>query len=495
MNFLKKLLLCIFCIVNFTCFSVAKYTKDNLRLYIRTNAPKTSIPKIMNFVKQIVNDQYFDAELTILASSIGHPNYEGLSEKENVAIFVFKEKNQFPENIIVARFQSNSALKNSLIKSGLHIKDIDNWSFISTKQSNLENLDDVQWMIKTTEKKLKTDIEICPIPERLSEELNIDTVNQLIGIQDEQSLAAIRPLLDAIRNRIDDLKQIIISATFDKQSTLLNFSAHARLGTDTGEIFSMKSGGTTKIPQCTFKNPPIFSIFSCIDVNQYKMAIEALQHQLLKSSDVKAMDEKIQIISSYLDNLIDKFNGQQAIYIFNNADSNIDKFVIISHGTFNVSHAKEICHDMLPKLNANWKFDTNNEIKYQKQSIYLCNNDNTNVYTCICKNNLLISNDIDILHETIDNILKNKSKVTLKEDCALTVYFDPKAVLNTIDKKLLPYDFSTMEIKPVIYEIKLKDKKYTGSLFLDNTSLKNIVKTLLYVDEQSNNEKNDNTSE
>ncbi len=485
MNHLKKLLLGLLIISGVSYSSFAINETDHLCMYIRAKTPKVSIPRIIDSTKEIVDDQYFDAEISILGAAIGHPNYEDFSPEENIALFVFREIDKNPETVALVNFKKNSLLKKKLLSRGNYIKDIDNWSFITSKKEVFNKISNPKFLIQITEKNLKSDIEICPILPRLSENLNIDTLNQVFLIKDEKMLENLRFILDTIRDEIDNLTQLTISANFNKKNTSFKINVKAKPGSDIGELFSASAGGITKIPQCIFKSSPIVSSFSHVNVNNYKTFLSTIWHKLLKNSDFTNIDIKIQKSTDDFNDLCKRFNGQAAFYLFANSDNaNTSNTLLILSGSFNDSHAKRICVELLPDINADWKYSLNEPLKYKKQNIFSVNHTSNVLYTCACQNNLIISDSINIINETIDNIFENHSKISLDKGCAVVSKFDLKAMLSTLDKSLLPPDFSTMVINPIEYRVILKKNQYEGILEIDNTSFKNALKALSYVDDQ-----------
>lgn len=509
MSFLKKIFCGILLITGLVGPSFAENAMDNLRVYIRAKAPYVSMPKLMNFFKEVFDDQYFDAEAAILASSFGHPNYEGLSSKENVALFSFCKIGEQPERIAVAKFKKNSALKSRFLSSGLFIKDVNDWSLISTQKDILDRLSDPETLINITEKNLKTDIEICPVIKRLSENLNIDTLNRIFEPKDKTTLDRMRFVLDTIRDELDCLRKIAIAVEFGETETRLGLLLYAKPNSDVGALFSADAGGVMDIPEFTFKSAPVVSTFSFIDVGACQTFLDKLWHKLLKNSDFVRTDIHIQRSVDIINELGKHFKGQSASYSFINKKlidkSNCDnkhispdeEGLLVLNGSFDNSHAEEVCSELFQNFSPSKRYVINDPIRYQKQKIYSLNLDDCTLYSCVCRNNLLIGSSLDIMKEAIDAIPANKSKISLKKSCVTLSNIDLKKFFEAHDPNVLPKDFSNFEIKPLKYRANLGKNKYISALTVDNESLKNIIKTLSYMDEflHDDDEKGENSDQ
>ncbi|MDE6432101.1 MAG: hypothetical protein K2L13_01765, partial [Opitutales bacterium] len=361
------------------------------------------MPKIINFTKQIVDDPHFDAEIAIFASAFRHPTYEGLSKKENIGVFFFYKAGEPLEYVIVAKFKKNSPLKNDLIASGLRIKDIARWSFIARNADILDRLA-TQELVQITEKDLKSDFEVCPLLNRLSENLNVDTVNQILQLKDEKSIKQLRFVLHTIRDEIDELRKLTISAYLDDDETRLDVRIDAKPGSEIGEWFSADAGGTINIPQCTFKTAPLTSTFSRIDINSYRTFATRLWHKLLKNSDLTKVDIKIQRTIDDLDEFAKKANGQSAHYSFAGKDDEKDTLLLIFNGLFDDAYVKRVCCEVLPNIDSKWKCTLSTPLRYSDCNIFQANHsDKPTLYVCACKNNLVICNDEDTIKAAVDN--------------------------------------------------------------------------------------------
>lgn len=483
MSFLKKLFCGVIFIFGLSCCASASGKIDNLCLYVRAKPLAESMPKVINFVKEVLDDPHTDVEIAIFTSALGHPNYDGISKKENIGLFLFYKPGKMPEHIIVAKFKKNSSMRNHLISSGFYVKDIDGWSMVSENEQTLTRFASSE-LIKITEKDLKSDIEICPTLNRLSENLNVDTVNKILKLEDEQSIKRLRFALSTIRDEIDNIRKLTISANFEDDETRIECRIDARPGSDLGEWFSSGAGGTINIPQCVFKSlTPSTATFSCIDMNGYRAFASKLWHKLLKNSDLTVTDIKVQKIVDDLDDFGKRFNGQAVGYVFLDISADKDAILLMCNGIFDDPYAKRVCSEILPNIGPDWEYIDQEPLKYGKQNIYSVKfSSDCPVYTCACKGKLVICDDMDILKEAIDNISSNKTKISLNKGCASTSVIDLGSLLGTIDKSTLPPDFSKFTIKPLKYQIFLSKNRYVGSLKVDNASLKYILRTLEYLD-------------
>lgn len=482
MSLVKNLLLSsIICIM---CFnrSFAAYTKEDLNVYVRIRPFKTSIPKILKFAKEMVDDHYFDAEIAILSSAICHPNYEGLSPRENVTMFIFKDDKGNRENLFIAKFDKNSPLKNKLMSNGLYIKDIKNWSFISTSEDELNKLSNPEWMIEINENKLKTDIEACPSISKLSENLNIDTLKEAFMLQNDHALKQNWFLFSTLRSELDDLRKLAFTADFNEESTVFAIQLKAKPGSNVGELFSSKAGGITELPQCTLKNLPLISSFSCIEKSNYQSFLKNLRHKILKNSDTSEVDIKLQELMNNSKELNAKFGGQSMYYSLEDSEG-IPRFILICNGKYNNDHAKQICYDLMPKICATQQPSKPESCKYRHETVYLNKHENHDICSCACKNNLIITNSLPLIKNSIDNILENKSRIALSEGCVNLTNINLKAMLSAFDKTLLPADFDNKTIKPIKIKSNLSRNKCVIRITFDNASMNNTIKVMSYLDE------------
>jgi hypothetical protein len=95
----------------------ASYVQDDIIVYFRTKPLKASMPKLVRFASEIVDDEHFDEQIAAINSMFGYPDYEGLSTKEALTVFVFEGQNSPLAPLFVAKLSKNSPMREKLTQN------------------------------------------------------------------------------------------------------------------------------------------------------------------------------------------------------------------------------------------------------------------------------------------------------------------------------------------------------------------------------------------
>jgi hypothetical protein len=469
----------------------ASYDQGDMVLYIRTKPLKATMPKLMRFAKEIVDNEYFDSRINDISSMFGHPDYEGLSTKEGLTVFVFVDRDCTFAPLFVAKFRKNSPMKEDLAKNEFKMRDIRSWTFMSKDEDALKNLSNVDWMIGIADSKVKNDIEAYPSVKKLVEGMNVDMFRAVFGPKFDK----ISFLFDTLRNMVDDLQKICFAGNFDGSATTLSLHLKANPTSNIGALLSSVAGGETDLPQCVFPSAPYYSLFISCDQEAYKAFQSRLRHDILRNSSYTELDSLCKGLWAKAKALDEKSNGQCAIYVL--SDGEKPSVLGISGGKYGDEDAKLLLDydrdltdfvDSILELTPSPK-STDGEILQQ----YTCGEET--VYTkgdahfCICRGYLIFSDSKILIEKVIDGIYSGKNKIRIGEGNVSQGTINLRQICSDVIEWCgNPSKCNVDSLKPVRMRSELGRNSCTTYVEFDNISIREVGKLITGYEDCMKNE-------
>jgi hypothetical protein len=501
MNFakiMKRLLLPIVVIVMCIGSLHASYKKEDMLFYVRTKPLKTMMPKLMRFAKEIVDNRQFDAYIAAFGILLGHPNYEGLSAKDGIMMFAFDDNDK--SILFMAKFTKNSPMKTDFIKNGLSLKDIREWTFISSNREALNELSDVGWMIDIADSDMKNDMEICPSVPKLAENMNIDAFKNGLEPEFKEQIDRVAFAFYTLRDEFDELHQICLAGNFDDSTTTISIHAKAKAGSNIGSLWSAEVGGTTKLPQLVFEKDPCFSAFVKGNPKANRTFSDKLNHKILKNCNYTDLDILWKKIMEKSQKLANKPNGQCVLYLM--SDENALGVVAVSGGKYESEDVKAIMDcdaDVAALIEPKGSdgsqakfpicgpFTYKSQYTYRKEMVYsydLCGKFLSRCwYACACKGNFIMATSKVLLEKAVDNILDNRTRISLEGDNLLQASVNIKQIANDIlggkNGASAKYNGKVNDLKPIKVYTALGNNRYTTYVTFDNISVREFGKMLV----------------
>ncbi|MDR1255696.1 MAG: hypothetical protein LBJ94_02095 [Puniceicoccales bacterium] len=494
----------------------AAYKQEDMLLYARTKPLKGVVPKFMRFAKEIVDDKYFESSLHAFGLMLGHPNYEGFSQKEGAAMFLFEGGSK--KNILfAAKFDKNSPIKADLIRKGLALKDVKGWTLITFDREALDGLTNVDWMLDIAGGDVKNDIEICPSVNKLVENMNIDVFKKEMGPSFGEKIDRVAFLFYTIRDEIDELHRICLAGNFDGPKTTILLQLKAKLGSDIGALWSAKVGGTTELPQLVFDVEPYISLFANSNAKENRTFTDKLNHKILKNCSYSDLDVLLKKIMEKSKKFANKENGQGIFHTvpdgenmgvlgivggkcsdadvkaMMDCDANLED--LISHCVGDSEIAKRVL--LSPK------FEHKSQYTYRKETVHFYGlpsgseaDSNEESYACACNGNFVIATSKALVEKAIDNILDNETRISLKEGHLCQASINLRQIANgLLSENGSSSSHSLGDMKPVDMEIICGNNAQTIRVTFDNVSFREFGKILVSSDSNAETSKEELSSE
>jgi hypothetical protein len=470
--------------LHFSCMQVhASFTESDIDVYIRFKPLKTVMPKVINFAKEAICDEYFNAQCDETCAILGHPDYEGLSSHSNVVIFAFDGCKPQNDWLCMAKFHKNSPMKAMAILGKLAVKDIKDWTFISKNAEELDKLVNADWLIEIADSAMKHDAEICCAVSKLTEDMNIDTINNfyfkpLFGDK-LKALEEIEPILSVCRDEMDSLRKICLAVNFNGSSTMVTIQLKAKPGSKIGTFWSSKAGGSTKLPQFMFDREPYASFFMNLDQKACNLYNNKLAHDILRASSYLNADLKYKEMLENEKMLNEKSNGQAAIYVVP-VPGKIPGVVSIVGGKFDTEDAcvvlsyQDIIGSVLCSLTGTKQSPMELSQHYYKKAKVYSDTDGE-LYACACMGYLVSSTSKDLLEKAIDNIYNNKTRICLHSGNQYQGVINAKGIVDDFpceDHANCPSD-----TKPIKFHSAVGNNKKTLYVTFDTPSMRALCQT------------------
>jgi hypothetical protein len=505
-------------------------------LYARIKPPKVVMPKLMRFTKEIVGSDQLYTLVYAYGTMFGHPNYEGFSAKDGITAFVF-DGDSGKDVLFVAKFDKNSSAKSNLIRSGLSVKDIKDWTFVALDldKEALKNLTNADWMMDIANKRMENDIEIYPSVPKLIENMNIDIFKESMGPEFSEKVDSLS-FLHTFRDELDELHKMCLASNFDDSTTTVSLQLKAKIGSDIGILWSTRVDGAIKIPQLVFKKDPFFSAIMHSNPKENLTFTERLNHKILKNCSYTDLDVKLKSMMEKAHTINERSSGQSSVYVVAEGDSwdvvsiingrygNEDVKTVMDYNSglsalFNSIMFCEKCkcngkECKCSKCNCNGKececflclpkYACKSQNTYREKTVYFYESQpnkslnfgqNFNQYICACNDNIIMASSKALIEKTIDNILDNKTQWSLKNDylcqASLNLKQIAKEVLGKRAGSYTQYDIK--KLKPVEVNIKCGNNTCTTYLTFDNASIREFGNLLAQLASNKNAYKEEKT--
>jgi hypothetical protein len=515
----------------------ASYAREDMVSYIRTKPPKVVAPKLMRFAKEIIGDKCFDACLSAFAIKFGHPNYEELSPKHGLAMFLFEEDR---EALFLAKFNKNSPAKEELIRGGLSLKDVSGWTFISANREKLDKLTETDWMLSIADVSIKNDIELCVSVPKVVVNMNIDALKREMGPNFVEQADRFSFLFCTLRDEIDELQSVYFAGNFDDSITTVSCHCKAKPGSDIGALWASKvDGDIIKLPQMVFERAPYFLLFENGNPRATIAFSDKINYKILKNcnySDLDALWKKIMEKSKVLEH---KRNGQCAAYVIPDGDA--VGMVAVCGGRYDSTDIKALMDvdDAIGDLAkcAIYPGGKCESSKTRKTSQYThrnetvcvlcdckapshghrpcqggkngaaapcncdalshehtcvcqggkngatyapCNCALSHEHMCVCQGNLILATSQALAKKAIDNILDNKTKIALADGNRTQGSVNIRQIASDILKNRsdLSMECAPDDLKPIEIHSTSGNDKYSLFVTFDNASVREFGKLL-----------------
>ena len=129
--------------------------------YVKVGPLKQMIKQITNIAYQIQPSPAVESLPYLVGIMLGDPSLHSISVRENTTVFIYDTlSDRGATYLVLVKLTEDSPIHNALSRQGMIIENRKGWSLISSDQFLLDQIKDVEPLIKFTQEKRGTDIEI-----------------------------------------------------------------------------------------------------------------------------------------------------------------------------------------------------------------------------------------------------------------------------------------------------------------------------------------------
>ena len=215
--------------------------------YVKVGPLKQMIKQITNIAYQIQPSPAVESLPYLVGIMLGDPSLHSISVIENTTVFIYDTlSDRGATYLVLVKLTEDSPIHNALSRQGMIIENRKGWSLISSDQFLLDQIKDVEPLIKFTQEKRGTDIEIGFLLDHIKypvEYIKDEIINRSEKegyIKDETDRTTIEGLIDIIIGELRTLESLLMGIDITPDKFVIQSNIKAISGTPLGRLFSQE---------------------------------------------------------------------------------------------------------------------------------------------------------------------------------------------------------------------------------------------------------------
>ncbi len=227
--------------------AAANETEPTLIGYAKAGPLKETIEKITAVARKIQPSPQVENLPYMVGMMLGDPTLASISATENITVFIYNtSSNEEATYLALVKLTEDSPIRNALSLQSVIVEDRGGWTLISRDQFLLEQIEDIEPLIKLAQKERGADIEIGFWLNRIKypvESIKYDIIRRLEregSIKDEADRATIEGMIDIIFGEIMSLESLLTGINITPEALVIQSNIKANSETPLGRLFSQE---------------------------------------------------------------------------------------------------------------------------------------------------------------------------------------------------------------------------------------------------------------
>ncbi|WP_269540205.1 hypothetical protein [Cerasicoccus fimbriatus] len=298
---------------------------------IKLPPPKSLSDDLMGLARKIVPGQQTEFLPMMVLGQFGYPSFPGVSETENVTVFIFEpQKGEAEPFVIMAKMDNDAMLKNALtakaentgsmfgmLTPGFVTTDRDGWTLFSDTEANFTYASDMDALEKIADQMSGFDINLRIFigPENAAmwtEKIKNKLADEHLlegGSESDPELLRMNQWTDFFASIAQNLEWFSGGIDIDPETVAVGWSVQAIEGTPEYELLSMKAGG--EVPVAQYVPASTYSYAYRLDMDAVQKYYDVLEERgMLMATDEGR--EWITKLGEYNRKLFAKMDGTAA---------------------------------------------------------------------------------------------------------------------------------------------------------------------------------------
>ena len=215
--------------------------------YAKTGPLKETVGKVTEVARKIQPSPQVDSLPYLVGMMLGDPTLDSISATENITVFIYNTPaNDEATYLAMVKLTEDSPIRNALSLQGVIVEDRMGWSLISRDQYLLEQIENIDSLIKLAQRKRAADIEIGFWLNRISypiDSIKYEIINRLERegrIKDEEDKATIEGLIDIALGELTSLDSLLMGINYSAEELVFQSNIKADSETPLGKLFSQE---------------------------------------------------------------------------------------------------------------------------------------------------------------------------------------------------------------------------------------------------------------
>jgi len=215
--------------------------------YAKAGPLKETIEKITAVARKIQPSPQVESLPYMVGMMLGDPTLASVSATENITVFIYNSSsNEEATYLALVKLTEDSPIRNALSLQSVIVEDRGGWSLISRDQFLLDQIEDIEGLIRLAQKERGADIEIGFWLNRIQypvESIKYDIINRLERegrIKDEADRATIEGVIDIIIGELMSLESLLTGINITPDALVIQSNIKAKSETALSRLFSQK---------------------------------------------------------------------------------------------------------------------------------------------------------------------------------------------------------------------------------------------------------------